>query len=401
MLFTLLLVTALAGTPAQIQTLPTFADAVQMADEGRHEEALAAFQRLVAANPNDHEARLWIARLHEQMGHPDRAESVYRSVVLEDRASVEALLGLASSLMAQHAPREAIEMLERAAELEPQNEAVLESVGRAHRHVGSPERAVEYFERASSASPTEQNLISLEDARRLYQHRVEARGFNEQLSGTAPDSSNGEVAVNYRLTDRLRVFGRGEVQRKLGFREARGGGGAEWRWKQTVWLRAHALVAPDKVVMPEGDFLGELQHVYGPAVWTYTYRHFDFTGARVAVLTPAVSWPAMDRLDVSLRYALSITETNTVSRELGHSVQLRGTYQLRPRLSVLGGYAAGVEDFDHFSVDRIGDFRANTGSIGVRYDLRTLTAVVGMYEQQARRGGVDMNRVTLSIAQSF
>jgi YaiO family outer membrane protein len=401
MLFTLLLVMALAGEPAQLPVMATFADAVQMADDGRDEEALAAFQRLVMTNPNDREARLWIGRLHERMGHPERAEPVYRSVVIEDRANVEALLGLASSLMAQHATREALEMLERAEALEPQNQAVLEALGHAHRRIGSPERAVVYLERVSSAEPTEQHLISLEDARRRYQHRVEARGFSEQFSGTAPDSSNGEVTVNYRLTDRLRVFGRGEVQRKLGFREARGGGGAEWRWTAATTLRAHAIVAPNKVVMPEADILGELQYVYGPAIWTYGYRHFDFTGARVAVLTPAVSWPATDRVDLAIRYALSVTKTNIVSREIGHSLHLRGAYHWRPRLAVLAGYAAGVEDFDHFSIDRIGDFRANTVSIGARYDLRTLTAVVAMFERQARRGGVDMNRVTLSVGQSF
>jgi YaiO family outer membrane protein len=399
MLFTLLLVTALAGEPAQ--ALPTFADAVQMAETGRTEEALAAFQRLVAVNPNDRAARLWIARLYERMGEPERAEPVYRSVYLEDKSSVDALLGLASSLAAQHAEREAMDMLARAEELEPQNQAVLEAQARAHRRVGSPERAVVYYERVSAAEPTEQHLLSLEDARRTYQHRVDVRGFSEQFSGTAPNSTNGEVAVNYRLSDRTRIVGRAEVQRKLGFREARGGGGVDWRWKQTVTLRGHALVAPDKVVMPEGDYLGELQHVYGRSVWTYTFRHFDFTGARVAVLSPAVTWPFMDRLDVSLRYALSFTETTTLSNEAGHSLQARGTYQYRPRFAILGGVAAGVEDFDHFSVDRIGDFRALTVGVGARYDLRTLTAVVGMFDWQSRRGGVNMSRLTLSVQQSF
>jgi YaiO family outer membrane protein len=400
MLFTLLLVTALAGEPAQ-QALPTFADAVQMAESGQDEAALAAFQRLVAANPNDRAARLWIARLYERMGAPQRAEPVYRSVYLEDKASVEALLGLASSLMAQHAEREGLEMLARAEELEPQNQAVIEALARAHRRVGSPERAVGYYERVSAAQPSEQHLLSLEDARRSYQHRVEVRGFSEQFSGSSPNSSNGEVSLNYRLSDRTRVFGRGEVQRKLGLREARGGAGVEWRWKQTVTLRAHALVAPDKVVMPEGDYLGELQHVYGRAVWTYTLRSFDFTGARVAVFSPALTWPAMDRLDLSLRYALSLTESTTVSNEAGQSLQVRGSYQYRPRLAILGGVAVGVEDFDHFSVDRIGNFRATAGSVGARYDLRTLTAVVGTFEHQARRGGVNMGRVTLSVQQSF
>jgi YaiO family outer membrane protein len=335
------------------------------------------------------------------MGAPERAEPVYRSVYLEDKSNVDALLGLASSLMSQHAEREGMEMLARAEELEPQNQAVIEALAQAHRRVGSPERAVGYYERVSAAQPSEQHLLSLEAARRSYLHRVEVRGFSEQFTGTAPNSSNGDFLFNYRLSDRTRVFGRGEVQRKLGFREARGGGGVEWRWTQTVTLRAHALVAPDKVVMPEGDYLGELQHVYGRSVWTYTFRSFDFTGARVAVLSPAVTWPAMDRLDVSLRYALTLTESNTVSNEAGQSLQVRGSYQYRPRLAILGGLAAGVEDFDHFSVDRIGDFRAFTAGVGARYDLRTLTAVVGTFDWQSRRGGVNLSRVTLSVAQSF
>lgn len=80
---------------------------------------------------------------------------------------------------------------------------------------------------------------------------------------------------------------------------------------------------------------------------------------------------------------------------------MRGSYQYRPRLAILGGLAAGVEDFDHFSVDRIGDFRAFTAGVGARYDLRTLTAVVGSFDWQSRRGGVSMGRATLSVQQSF
>ena len=70
LLLTLLLVFAPAGT-ALAQTAA--ADAAKLADEGHEGEALAAFRLLAAQNPNDLEARLWIARLHERMGHPDQA----------------------------------------------------------------------------------------------------------------------------------------------------------------------------------------------------------------------------------------------------------------------------------------------------------------------------------------
>jgi tetratricopeptide (TPR) repeat protein len=405
MLFSLLLVTALAGVPVQdvvIQPLPTFADAVQMADAGLNAEALAAFQRLVSSNPNDHAARVWIGRLHERMRNPELAEAVYRSIVLEDPTNLDALLGLASSLLAQNAPREAIEVLDRAEALAPQNDTVLDMLGRAHRQAGSAEAAAVYFERAAALSPSEQHVLSLESARRSYLHWFEIGGFTEQYNGTTPDTRNVDAAANVRLNDRFRVFGRGEVQRKFGVREERGGGGLEWRWTRRTSLRGHVLLGPDALVMPEGDVLGQLEHNDGRATWTAAYRYFNFEGARVNVFAPAVAWPLTNRLDLAVRYALSLTDSNRVATgETGHSLHASGAFQWRRRLAFLAGYAAGVDDFEHFSSDRIGDFRANTVSGGARYVLPSLTALTGRYEWQARRGDIKMSRVTLSVTQSF
>lgn len=406
MLFSLLLVLLLAGDPARqagaTPARPTFADAVQMANDGQEAEALAAFQRLVAANPNDHQARLWIARLHERMGHADLAEAVYRSVLLEDAASLDAMRGVAAMLLARDEPGEAIEVLERAEQLDPQDDDVLAALGRAHRQAGRTDRAIGYLERAFAVAPTQQHQLWLEDARRSYQHRVETRGFSEQFSGGTPDSRSGDISVNYRLTDALRVVGRGQVQRKFGVSEERGGGGLEWRWKPVTTLRGHAIVGPNNRVMAERDYLGEIEHIYRRASWTAGVRYFDFTGARVTVVSPAVAWQASDRLSLGVRYALSVTETSTLlSRENGHSGHVRGAYRLYPRLWVTAGYAGGVEDFENFSIDRIGDFRANTVSGGVRYELPSLTSLVGMYERQSQRGGIDVSRVTVSLAQRF
>jgi hypothetical protein len=82
---------------------------------------------------------------------------------------------------------------------------------------------------------------------------------------------------------------------------------------------------------------------------------------------------------------------------------VRAAVRVFPRLSLQAGYASGVDDFDRFSIDRIGDFRANTYSGGVRVYLPTMTAIVGQYEYQTRsRGGKrDMRRATVSLVQTF
>jgi hypothetical protein len=83
-----------------------------------------------------------------------------------------------------------------------------------------------------------------------------------------------------------------------------------------------------------------------------------------------------------------------------HSLQVQGAYRLASRLWLQTGYAAGVEDFENFSIDRVGDFRANTVSGGLRLDLPTLTSIVGNYERQWR-AGANMNRFSLSLQQRF
>ena len=81
------------ATPIQVpaeQTAPTLAAAGAMIDEGELEAALRAFRVIAAANPEDHAARLRIAELHARMGDHYRAESVYRSLWLEDPDSAQA-----------------------------------------------------------------------------------------------------------------------------------------------------------------------------------------------------------------------------------------------------------------------------------------------------------------------
>ena len=406
MVFSLLLAASLALHPAAQEPAaspsPGFPEAVEAANEGRDAEALAAFERLTSVNPNDHEARLWIARLHARMGHQDLAEPVYRSVLLEDPGNVDAMLGVAVALLARDEPAQAIEVLDVAEGLAANNDDVLGALGRAHRLAGHAALAVTYLERAVSIAPTRQHRLSLESARLAHLHRVETRWSNEQFSGATPDSRIGDLNLNIRLTDRWRVLARGQVQRKFAASEERGGGGVEWLWKPATTLRAQALVGPGNRVMPEGDYLGEMQHTYKAATWTATVRYFDFRSASTTIFSPAVAWTPEGPFSLALRYAISWTDTPTAaSVEAGHSAHVRGAYRLFSRLSIQAGYAAGVEDFENFSTDRLGAFRANTVSAGLRVYLPTMTAVVARYEHQWLRRNRDMGRVTVSLLQNF
>ncbi len=412
MLFSLLLVTLLAADPSTspgagpqappAASGPTFAEASQLAAEGRDADALAAFQRLASVNPNDHQARIWIAHMHERMGNPSVAEAVYRSVLLEDPSNVDAMIGVGTTLLARHATEEAIDVLVRAEALKPESEVVITSLGRAHREAGDMVRALRYFERAVAMSPTEQHRLSLEAVQLSYFHRVEAHGFAESFSSDVSSTSSGGVTVNYRLNDTLRVFGRGDAQRKFGINDQRGGGGAEWRWKPLTTLVGHVLIGPHNELMPERDYLGEIDHTFGRASWIGTYRYLDFNGARMAVLSPAVTWWATDRLSIGLRYAHAISQSNVViSNVHGNTLHARGAYRFRPRLWFTGGYTAGIDDFETVSIDQIGNYRAHSVSGGVRLDLASLTSIVGGYDRQWQPNQVQRNRFSIGLGQRF
>jgi YaiO family outer membrane protein len=210
------------------------------------------------------------------------------------------------------------------------------------------------------------------------------------------------VLLNYRLSDRTRVVGRGDVQRKFGVSDQRGGGGVEWRWKPLTSLVGHALVGPGNSVMPVGDYLGEIDHTFGRASWTATYRYLDFNGARMAVISPAVSWWASDRLSLGVRWAHTMGRTDDVlDNEHGNTLHARGAYRYRPRFWITAGYARGIEDFETVTADQIGDFQAHTTSGGFRFDLPSLTSVVGGYDYQWRANEVRRSRVTVGLAQRF
>jgi YaiO family outer membrane protein len=383
--------------------VPTLVDATALAREGRYEAALDAFRRIAAANPRDHEARLGVARVHALMGEHAQAEAVYRSVLLEDPANVEAMRGTGASLVALGRTDEGIDLLRRAENAQPQNADVLADLATAHGRAGNSNLAVLYAERVVNLAPTETHRQALEQARLVHAHRVEINSFGEQYNTTAPDTGSVDARVNYRWREDLRVIGRGQHQRKFGFSEQRGGGGIEWRWRPETTLFGQVLAgSPDNVVLPRVDVNAEVTHATRSAEWVAGYRYFNFPSAQLSVLSPGVTWWPTSRTSFAARYFLSVAEFPTLSgTEQDHSVALRGARRVLRRLWVNAGYAYGTENFETLSPDRIGDFRAHTVSGGIRFDLPSLTTLTGTYEHQWRPRDIRMGRFSVGVTQRF
>lgn len=165
----LLLTTLLAAADPQAAQVPV-AQPEDLAEAGNYKEALVAFRQRVAANPSDLDARVWIGWLHERMGRPDLAEPVYRSVVLEAPAHVDAAIHFAALLTKQGNAQEAVRVLERAKSAEPRNPDLLVVLGNAHLRVSNKELGRAYLELAAALSPTPENVNALKRAPRAHKN---------------------------------------------------------------------------------------------------------------------------------------------------------------------------------------------------------------------------------------
>jgi len=404
MLLSLLLTGLLAADAGQApQSAPTREAAIEIAQSGDYAQALAAFRQIVTANPQDHHARLWIAQLHMWMGHPELAEPVYRSVVMQNYGN-SARIGLADALTTLGRAEEALNVLDVAEQEAPEDVNVLAALGRAHRAAGNTTLSMGYLQRAVMIAPTSENRLALEQTRAIYDHRIASTSLFENFNQEDVSATrNSDFSANIRISDALRLVGRGQYQRKFGVTDQRGGGGIEWRQSAKTTWAAHALVGPGNDVLPRTDATVALGHMSGAAEWTLGYRFIGFADADVSVLSPAVNWWPTGTFSIGLNYHAAVTSLNDGSAsEIVHSAGLRGSYMVYPRVWVTAGYAHGIESLDTLTRDRLVDhLRANTASGGMQFDLPTMTSFVTQYEHQWRENDVKMGRFTIAVVQRF
>lgn len=391
-----------AALASQPQTADR-AEAERLARAGAYADALKQFQALTAVNPNDIDARMWIGRLHALMGHPARAVDVYQSIVADQPQNVDALLGLGAALTTVRRLGEAGDALNSAEKLAPDRPGVLVAQGRLHSVAGHSTLALAYFDRALALEPgnVEARAASSElRARRA--HRIRGTYYFERYSSDVPDTHSGTIEVNARASDALRFFASGQQERKLGLDEARAGGGIEWRPHRTVELAGGALFGNNTAVLPDTETFFELRSVGQRVGWLAGIRFFQFDLSNSVVVTPGLSIPFSDRLDVTVRYYHSHTGFDTSRPSVGNNgFSARATDRVGRRLWLHGGYVRGFEGLESVTVERLSQLDADTLSGGFRFDAAPFTSVGATYDHQWRNGGPRVAALSVTVIQRF
>jgi YaiO family outer membrane protein len=377
------------------------AEAERLARSGGYEAALKQFQALAAANPDDIDARVWIARLHALMGRPEHAEAVYRSILAVQPQHVDALIGLGNALVTLGQLDDAADALNRAEALAADRPALLTAQGRLHQAGNHTTLALAYFMRALALDPANAEARAAADALRAARaHRVELDYTFQHLNADMDDAHVGSFEVNARVSDPVRIFGRGQVQRAFGFDEQRAGGGLEWSITRHAGLRAGVLVGADTAYLPETDAFVEASVRQGRATWSFQLRNADFEGADFWLGGPGLAVTVLPRVEASIQYyrgrvdAEGFGESTTDSVVLG----LAGSASDRLRLGVT--FTHGIDRLDWLTLDRI-TTEADTVSVTGGYDFTAFVTFRGGYDFESRPDGLQAHRANAGFVFRF
>lgn len=389
--------------PAPAQPAIAYDDAERLARAGRHADALAAFEALAAANPEDFDSRLWIGRLLVWQGRRAEAAAVYRDVIARAPRYVDARVGLAGVLLTLDQVEEAWAVVQDAEALAPASGDVLAVKGRALRRLGRPSEALAAFDAAHALSPADTDLaIVRERTQRMVAHRAHVSVAREASADGIPAATILDADVDVHLDDTTRVFGRVQFQDRGGADDTRAGGGLEWRAARRVLTRGALLVSPGSPRVARADLSGEVELAVARTQPAVGVRYLDFAGARVWIVAPSLAVDVTDEVALAARYYYSRSRFLPSGQTAGnHSAAIMGRWQAARRVSLSAAYARGNESFDILSIDRLGRFRADTLAGGVRLDLKSLLTLGVGVEHQWRTGDRQLTRVTFDVVQHF
>jgi Tfp pilus assembly protein PilF len=392
-----------APQPPAPQPADARAQAEQLARSGSYRAALERFQALAAANPDDVEARIWIARLHAWMEDDERAVAVYESILATQPQHLDANIGLGDAFVRMGRLREAADVLGRAESQAPQNPTLLVALGRLNHASGHLDRAVDYFQRALAIDSTSPGVrAELEALQRERAHRVEVGYLLEHFNqDDTPDPQAGFGGVNLRVNDALRVSGTVQYERKFSNSEARGGAGIEWHLTPGLEVHGGALIGDDGLVLPKVDGYGGINYRRGRATWSFDLRFAEFesvdvqiggAGLRLALTKQADAWARYYRFSTDYPAGLSDIVQSWVLGASGHPA---------PEWTVGAEYTRGPDQLEMLTIDQTGTFETNTYSGFIELLLTPMLSVQGRYDYQDRPAEVRVHRATFRLVHRF
>lgn len=358
--------------------------------------ALVLVSQRLANAPADLEARGWYGRLLAWQGQWAAAEAEYRSVLAQVPNDTDLLCGLADVLLWKGKPKEALEVIDHARELDPSQPEILLRRARILLVLENISEARSQYRELLRVNPQNQeaksNLASLATENK-HELRIGSDASTFSYTGPAEDEV---LFLTSRWTSRCTTaFTTGFYQR-FGQYATEFVGSSSFRITKNDSLTVGGAVANDQGIIPKNETFFEYGHGWRFSTrWvkgleaSYLQHWWWYQGAHVLTLSSTQLYY------LPRDWTWSITATGARSGFTNTGIEwvpsgsTRLTFPILRKVTGNLAFANGTEDFAQ--VDQIGHFSARTFAGGLKYRFAPRQDVSGYVAVQHRSDGQTQN----------
>jgi YaiO family outer membrane protein len=349
--------------------------ATEAVEERRFDEARTLYEQLSEQQPQRSDYKNWVARLSGWLGEHERALATYDEVLAWDPGNVDALVGKAYVLGWAQRYDEAGPLLDEAERLQPDDPQIALARERIERNAA--------WSTPLPPRPTWEGSAGM---------RYEDFSF--------ADAGQMAWVHGAHRTERTHTFLQVEQWDKFDEQSTRFGVGLTVKPRPRWTLAGEAWTDPGSEVLPEYDLRVTVGRSIGWGLGlSGSYRFMEFEHSRVNVFTGTAEYYFSFPVWVSLAYHRSSSELRLSGEDAQNdSVSFLYHHRLFRRLTLHAGYAYGNETFQDLSIDRVGDFQAQTIHGAADYVITRWLAAGLQISHQERDNGDTVDAIGLSVS---
>jgi tetratricopeptide (TPR) repeat protein len=340
------------------------------------------------------DVRAWRARVLTWSGKLVEAEVEYQEILAAFPNDPDNWMGLANIYSRENRPKEALQALDRALELDPRRADIRVARGAALRALGAQNQAKVEFRQALDLDPTNAEgragIISLREDTK-HELRV---GVNSDLFNFADANQDEGLTILSKWSSRWNTSVAADDYHWGGLNAEKFGASVTGRLPAWGALTIGGAAAHDNGVIPREEGYCEYDHGFklrrsGPLQGieiTYGPHWYWYATARILTMTET----ALFYLPREWTWSLDLIEARSHFSATGAEWRPSGMTRLgfpltRWKDRRLGGnvlFAVGTENFAQ--VNQIGEFSSQTYGGGLRFQLTGLQDVTGFAAYQKR-----------------
>jgi YaiO family outer membrane protein len=305
-----------------------------------------AGQDAVAANPDDTDARYVLARACAQAGRHDEALAHYDILLARDANNSDWLLGKAQSLVALQRPAEALPLLERGRRVAPSYEDIwrtnatalemLKDYGRGDALLAEAERVF-----PQSTWPAAKRAALVEDRLLRRGTRISLAASYEDLSAGRDPWRAATLGVDKPLDDRRRIIGGLRAEERFQASDAQLSFGFVDRGSDDWSYSVSGDFAPDAKVLPEWSLIAEVGRMLpGDRSLGFRARHSSYATTDVDSLAATIEQYAEQ---FRIAYTLTGAQPSGLGTSFGHSLRVAHDYGDASHVTLAFGFGEEAE----------------------------------------------------------